>query len=129
MSKQLYFKQLQFSLSTQFSSFLPIGRTLSGATTPSQSGTGSDGNEGGAPHSLKLQRYWNLTIRFFSVISRTHVGLTLLQRCSLCILQPQPIEQIHSLICIHWNEIISIDESMMISWFNGISIRLGLFYA
>ena len=28
------------------SSFLPIDRTLSGATTPSQNGPGSDGNEG-----------------------------------------------------------------------------------
>ena len=36
--------------------------TLSGATTSYQSGPGSDGNEGGAPYSLKLQYYWNLTI-------------------------------------------------------------------
>ena len=27
----------------------------------------------GAPHSPKFQRYWNLTIRLFSVISRTLV--------------------------------------------------------
>ena len=47
--------------------------TLSDATTPSQSGPGSDGNEG-IPHSPKLQHYWNLTIRLFSVISRTLVG-------------------------------------------------------
>ena len=64
MSKQFYFKQLslaqvsslniktvlflviQFSISTQFSSIWPIDRTLSSATTPSQSGPGSDGNEG-----------------------------------------------------------------------------------
>ena len=31
---------------TQFSSIWPIDRTLSGATTPGQSGHGSDGNEG-----------------------------------------------------------------------------------
>ena len=30
----------------QFSSIWPIDRTLSGATTPGQSGPGSDGNEG-----------------------------------------------------------------------------------
>ena len=37
------------------------------------------------------QHCWNLTIRLFSVISRTLVrgGLTPLQRCSQCILQPQ----------------------------------------
>ena len=64
MSKQFYFKQfslvlvcslnvktvlfqaIQFSISTQFSSIQPIERTLSGATTPGQSGPWSDGNEG-----------------------------------------------------------------------------------
>ena len=35
-------------------------KTLSGATTLDQSGPGSDGNEGGTPHSLKLQYYWIL---------------------------------------------------------------------
>ena len=44
MSKQFSFKQ--FSLAcTQFSSIWRIDRTLSGATTPGQSGLGSDGNE------------------------------------------------------------------------------------
>ena len=49
----------------------------------------------GCPHSPKPQHHWNLTIRLFSVISRTLVwwGLTPLQRCSRCILQPQPIKQ------------------------------------
>ena len=28
----------------------------------------------GTPHSLKLQRYWNLTMRLFSVISGTPIG-------------------------------------------------------
>ena len=40
----------------------------------------------------KLQHYWNLTIRLFSVISRTLVeggGLTPLKRCSQCILLSQ----------------------------------------
>ena len=32
-----------FSISTQFSSILPQNRILSGATTPGQSGPGSDG--------------------------------------------------------------------------------------
>ena len=64
MSKQFYFKQfslaevhsfnvkivlfqtIQFSINTQFSSIWPIDRTLSSATTPGQSGRGSDSNEG-----------------------------------------------------------------------------------
>ena len=37
---------IQFSISTQFSSIWSIDRTLSGGTTPGQSGPGSDGNEG-----------------------------------------------------------------------------------
>ena len=57
MSKQFYFKTIQFSMSmylnvktilfqaTQFSSIWPKDRTPSGATTPGQSGPGSDGNE------------------------------------------------------------------------------------
>ena len=43
---QFSFQQIQFSISTQFSSFRPIDRTLSGATTSGQSWRGGDGNEG-----------------------------------------------------------------------------------
>ena len=72
-----------------YSFIWPIDRTLSGATTLGQSGPGSDGNEEG--------HYWNLSIRLFSVISRTHVrgggGLTPQQMCSQCILQAQPTRQ------------------------------------
>ena len=45
MSKQFYFKQFRL-ISPQFSSILPLDKTLSAATTPDQSGPGSDGNEG-----------------------------------------------------------------------------------
>ena len=46
-------------------------------------------------HSPKLQHHWKLTLRLFSVISRTLIGggLTPLQRYSRCILQPQPTVQ------------------------------------
>ena len=59
----------------QFSSIWPIDRTLSGATTPSQSGPGSDGNEG------VLHIPQSLNIRLFSVISRTLVGEGVLPLC------------------------------------------------
>ena len=88
------FQAIQFNISTQFSSIWPINRSLSGATTPGQSGSRSDSDDG--IHFPKIQHYWNLTIRLFSVISRTLVegwGLTLLQRCSWCILQLQPTGQ------------------------------------
>ena len=44
MSKQSYFKQ--FSLALVHCSIWPIGGTLSVATTPDNSGPGSDGSEG-----------------------------------------------------------------------------------
>ena len=43
--KTVLFQIIQFSISTQFSSIWCIHRILSGATTPSQSGPGSDGNK------------------------------------------------------------------------------------
>ena len=46
MSKTVPFRTIKFSISTQFSSFWPIGRTLSGVTTPGQSVPGSDVNKG-----------------------------------------------------------------------------------
>ena len=67
------------------SSIWPIDRTLSGATTPGQVVPGSNAYEEvsipqGSPSD------------FFNIILGTFIGgggLTLLQRCSLCILQPQ----------------------------------------
>ena len=50
----------------------------------------------GVPYSPKPQHYWDLTIRLFSVISGHSLGwevLPPLQRCSQCILQPQPTGQ------------------------------------
>ena len=44
--KIVLFQTIRFSISTQLSSIWPIGSTLSGATTPGQSGPGRDGNEG-----------------------------------------------------------------------------------
>ena len=46
MSKTVLFQIIQFSIITQFGSTWPIDRSLSGATTTGQSGSGSDGNEG-----------------------------------------------------------------------------------
>ena len=80
------------------SSIWPIDRAFSCATTPSQSGHGSDCNEGVPPHSPKLQHYWSLTFRLFNVISRTLVwgGVTPLQRYSGCILQQLNVIPNHS---------------------------------
>ena len=74
MSKTVLFQTIQFCISTQFSSIWPIDMTQSAATTPDQSGLGSDGNKRGTLHFPKLRHYWNLTIRLYSVIYRTLVG-------------------------------------------------------
>ena len=42
----LQFQTIQFNISTMFNSILPIDRVLSGATSPSLSEPGSDGNKG-----------------------------------------------------------------------------------
>ena len=44
--KTVLFETIQFNISTQFSSISPKDRTRSVATTPSQSGSGSNSNEG-----------------------------------------------------------------------------------
>ena len=70
-NKSVQFQMIQFSISHLFALSLdinwPIDRILSGATSLGQSGPRSKGNI----HSPKLQHYWSLTIRLFSVISRT----------------------------------------------------------
>ena len=65
--------------------------TLSGATAPGQSGAGSDGNE----EVLCIPKCSNITEAspsdcVASYLGHSLVSLTPLQRCSQCILQPQP---------------------------------------
>ena len=43
--KNNQYETIQFSVITQFSYIWPIDGTLSGASTPGQSGTGSDGKK------------------------------------------------------------------------------------
>ena len=80
------------------SSILSTDRTLSGTTTPDQSGPGSDGNEG----ELKISQCSSITGGSASdclVSYPWHLlggYLTSLQRCSWCILQPQPTWPYHS---------------------------------
>ena len=58
----------------RFSSILPIHRTLIRCYHSGLEWTWERWQWRGTPHSPKLQHYWNLTIRLFSVISRTLVG-------------------------------------------------------
>ena len=44
--KTVLFQAIHFTISTHFSSIGPTDRNLSGTTTPSHNGPGSDGNEG-----------------------------------------------------------------------------------
>ena len=92
MSKQFYFKQfslayvhslnvktilfqtIQFSICTQFSSIWPIDRTLIRCYHSKSDWTREWCQWRGTLHFPKLQHYWNLTIRLFSVISRTLIG-------------------------------------------------------
>ena len=75
-----------------YSSISPIDRMLSGATSPSQSGPGTNGNEGilHIPKSSKAKA--SPSDAFLSFPGHLlGVGFfTPLQRCSRCILQSQP---------------------------------------
>ena len=79
--------------------FNPFDRALPGATTPSQSGPGSNGNEG----VLRIPQSPSITGTspsdcLVSFQDTCWVGVTPLQRCSQCILQPQPTGQFGSFI-------------------------------
>ena len=93
-SKTVLFQTIHSSISMHFSSIWPIDRALSGATTPGQSGSGSDSNEGVLciPQSSSITG----TSPSDCLVSYqdTHwESLTPQQRSSWCILQPQPTEQ------------------------------------
>ena len=106
MSKTFLFQAIQFSQSSNsnnsvlhkyaVSSIWPIDRTLSGATTPGQIGPGSNGNEG----VLCIPQSSSITAASPSDCLVSYPGhllggdLTLLQRRSRCILQPQPNGQV-----------------------------------
>ena len=93
--KTVLFLTIQFSISTQFSPIWPIDRTLSGATTQGQSKPGSDFNEG--VHYIPQSSSITGTSPSDYLVSYQdpHWGKvsTHLQRCSRCILQPQPTGQ------------------------------------
>ena len=88
--KTILFQTVQFSISTQFSSIWPTDKTLFGATTSSLSGPGIDGNK----RVLCIPQSSIITGASTSDCLVSYSGhslgrLTPLQRCSLCILQPQ----------------------------------------
>ena len=75
--------------------FNPSIGPLSGATTPGQSGPGSDGNEGvlRIPQSSSIAGTSPSDCLVSYQDTRWGGGLTPLQRSSQCILQPQPTGQ------------------------------------
>ena len=93
--KTVLFQVIQFSIIKQFSSIQLIDRVPPGATTPGQSGPGSDGDER-VLHILQscLITGTSPSDCFVSYPGRALVvvvgGLTPRQRCSWCILLPQP---------------------------------------
>ena len=74
--------------------------TLTGSTSPGQSGPGSNGNEGvlHISKALSLEPYHHQRI-LNHVRTLVGGGLTLLQRCTRCILQPQTTGWMHVCVC------------------------------
>ena len=79
--KTFLFRAIHFSISTQFSSIWPIDRTLIRCYHSGPEWTWEQWQWRGTPHSPKLQQYWNLSIRLFSVISRSFVEWESLTPC------------------------------------------------
>ena len=86
--KTVLYQVIQLSINTQFSSIRPIERTLSGATTRGQSGSGAD---------MAMKEYTTFLKAPALLEPRHHIvchihdtsyrrGLTPLQKCSWCIL-------------------------------------------
>ena len=95
-TKAVPFQANQLSIRTQFSSISPIDRTLSGATTLSQSEPRIHGNEGLLYIPLSFSITGASPSDFFgSYPGHLLVSITPLQRRSWCILQPQLIGQGH----------------------------------
>ena len=91
--KIVLFQAIQFSISTQFSSILPTDRTLSGVTTPGQSGPGSDGYE----EVLRFPQTSSITGTSASdclVSYQDTRGGSLIPLAEMqCILQPHPTDE------------------------------------
>ena len=87
--KTVLFQTIQFSISTQFSSIWPIEKTLSGGTTPGQSGPQIDGTE--EVHCIPQSSGITGTSPSDCLVSYTGCSLedlTLQLRSSWCPLQP-----------------------------------------
>ena len=74
MSKTVLFQTVQFSISTHFSPTWSIDRKPIRCYHFMPQWTWEKWQRRGTPHSPKFQYNWNLTIRLFSIISRTLVG-------------------------------------------------------
>ena len=100
MSKTVLFQTIQFRISTHFSFIISIDRTQSGATTPGVMAMKGYFTFPEAPVLLELH---------YQIVSR-HIqearwgSLTLLQRSSRCILQPQPTGLIICINTVKWFE-------------------------
>ena len=109
---------IQFSTGTQFSSIGPIDRTLSGATTLGHGRPWSDGIK----RLISIPQIFCISEASPSDCLVSYAGhalssLTPLQRCSWCILQPQPTGQVCVYnVFISYNKLLS-EECVVFSFF------------
>ena len=115
------FQTIQFSINTWFSSIWLIDRALSGATIPGQIGFGSNGNE----EVLRIPQSSSITGNSPSDCLVSYPGHSLeesLQRCSWCILQPQPTGPLNN-----WRGLLSLGfqwKTLNYRWYKKLSIIL-----
>ena len=82
-NKTVLFQTIQFRISMQFSSIWPRDRTIRCYHSQPE-WSWERWQWRGTPHSPKLQHYWNLTIRLFSVLSRILIARGVLPPLLLC---------------------------------------------
>ena len=107
-------------------SIWPINRTLSGSTTPSLSGPGSNGNERvlHIPQISKARTLPSDGLMSYAGHSLRR-NLTFLFRCSQCILQPQPSELVKS----YGRPSVSKLEYVCSTYYNKNRPEVTLFYS
>ena len=120
--KTVLFQAIQFSIITQFSSIWPIDRTLSGVK--------SDGNKGVfcIPQSSSITGTSPSDCLVLYPGHSLGVGLTPLQKCSRCILQPQPTGQtiLKLKIYIVIYKVFLLNKNILytISWFKMTNLTI-----
>ena len=120
--KRVPFQIIQFSISTQLSSIWPRDRAISGATTPGQSGPGSDGNE----TVLRIPNMSSITVTSPSDCLVSYSGHSLARVLPLC---RGAIGVFYSPSRLGWDWLVSYSEDSFWGVWSFCREAVGFFYS